>query len=317
MNRGIAVGPQNPNRQQTGENALTGPVVVWHAQEDGRGHYNCTQFINDIMDANDCGPHLPGWHRMPDVPGAIVIVHGGKEEGRFQTLQNDIAKLDWVLLIFLGDEDGSFPAEMIQHPNMKWWVQEPIPGRHDEADRFLLDGYTPRTLDLCWAFRNGPDIQRDLDWVFAGQVTHERRRACVDALRTIDWGGMVVETKGYCQGVSIEEYHRLLWRAQIVPCPSGPCAPDAARAWEALECGAIPILDEFSPRFQRPGFWTWVLGDHPLPVINDWSTLPNRIKEILEKGPGYRLHCQDWWMWYKEKMKKGLAEDLSALRSKA
>jgi hypothetical protein len=287
--------------------------VIWHAQEEGRGHYNCTTFINDIMDANECGPHLPGWNHMPPADGAIVIVHGGREEGRFQKLQNDIASLDWVLLIFLGDEDGSFPAEMIEHPNKIWWVQEPIPSRHGLADRFLIDGYTPQTRQLRETLSA---TQRDLDWVFAGQVTHERRRACVDALRTIPWGGVIVESKGYCQGVSIVEYHSLLSRAKIVPCPSGPCAPDAARAWEALECGAVPILDEYSPLIQCNGYWTKLLGPHQLPVINDWSTLPKRIAELLEDWPMQSMLCHFWWREYKQRMQAALAADIATLKAR-
>jgi len=292
--------------------------VIWHSQQDARGHYNCTTFINDIMDSNHCGPHIAGWDGIPKgTEGAIVIVHGGREEGRFQKLQNDILPLEWVLLIFLGDEEGSFPAEMIEHPNKVWWVQEPIPGRHDHANRFLIDGYTPKTRKFVTFHKAlvsmGKSKKKDLDWVFAGQVTHVRRRDCVDALRTIDWGGVIVETKGYCQGVSIEEYHDLLLRAKIVPCPSGPCAPDAARAWEALECGAIPILDEYSPRFQCDGYWTKVLGPHPLPVIRDWAALPFRIKELLEDWPAKASECQRWWESYKAWMKAALALDLYEL----
>lgn len=245
---------------------------------------------------------------MPKVEGAIVIVHGGREVGRFEKLQADINKLEWVLLIYLGDEEGSFPSEFIQHPNKISWVQEPIPGRHDFADRYLIDGYTPQTHKLRYE-----TLPRELDWVFAGQVTHERRRNCVDALRTIDWGGVIVETKGYCQGVSLEEYHRLLGRAKIVPCPSGPCAPDAARAWEALECGAVPILDEYSPKFQCDGYWDTVLGPHPLPVIRDWAALPFRIKELLPIWPEKTRECQLWWRSYKDRMHEGLIADLIKL----
>jgi len=189
------------------------------------------------------------------------------------------------------------------------------------ADRYLIDGYTPETgmfrkARVSYIAEDKKRAERDLDWVFAGQVTHERRRACVDALRAIDWGGVIVETKGYCQGVSIVEYHDLLFRAKIVPCPSGPCSPDAARAWEALECGAIPILDEYSPKFQCDGYWTHVLGDHPLPVIRDWAALPFRIKELLEIWPEKSRECQLWWQNYKERMHAALGIDIVKLKQR-
>lgn len=286
--------------------------VIWHSQEDSRGHYNCTTFINDIMDANKCGPHLPGWDGIPDgIDGAVIIVHGGREVGRFQKLQDDIKNLNWVFLIFLGDEEASFPAECIQHPNMIAWVQEPIPGRHDFAERYLIDGYTPKTKHLRKLFAFNP---RDLEWVFAGQVTHERRRACVDSLRLMNWGGVIVESKGYCQGVSVEEYHSLLSRAMIVPCPSGPHSPDAARPWEALECGAIPILDAFSSKIQTDDYWTYVLGQHPLPVVEDWRELPGLIIDLKEDWSTKSTIIQSWWHDYKMKMVDGFALDLKELR---
>lgn len=288
--------------------------VIWHGQEDGRGYYNCTAFLNDILDFHKCGPHIPGWCGIPkDIKGGIVIVHGGREPGRFEQLQNDILPMDWVLLIFLGDEEGSFPAEHIQHHNMLRWIQEPIPGRHDDFTRYLIDGYTPRTQSMHELI--GP-MNKDLDWVFAGQVTHERRRECVDALRTIDWGGVVVETKGYCQGVSLEEYFRLLKRAKIVPCPSGPCSPDAARPWEALECGAIPILDAYSPRIRPDNYWDTVLGPHPLPVIRDWQALPARIMELKENWETKSRECQQWWRSYKEQMLLAMTFDLYKLHGR-
>lgn len=288
--------------------------VIWHSQTNGRGHYNCTTFLNDILDFNQCGPHIAGANGIPKgLDGAIVVVHGGREVGRFAQLQEDLLDLpEWVLLIFLGDEEGSFPAEFIEHNNKIVWVQEPIPGRHDRADRYLIDGYTPGTKSFLAGgipFSNG----RDLDWVFAGQVTHERRRACVDALRTINWGGVIVESKGYCQGVSIEEYHRLLTRAKIVPCPSGPHAPDAARPWEALECGAIPILDAYSPTMQPDDYWTYVLGPHPLPVIKDWENLPQMIEELKQNWETKSAVIQQWWASYKMKMFNAMALDLGKL----
>lgn len=286
--------------------------VFWHGQQDGRGYYNCTTFLNDIFDYYGCIHHA-GWDGIPkQIEHAIVVVHGGRELGRLDTLNEHIEHLESVFLIFLGDEEGSFPVEFVQHPNKVVWVQEPIPGRHDSADRYLIDGYTPGTKSFLaedGPFSNG----RDLDWVFAGQVTHERRRACVDALRTINWGGVIVESKGYCQGVSIEEYHRLLTRAKIVPCPSGPHAPDAARPWEALECGAIPILDAYSPTMQPDDYWTYVLGPHPLPVIKDWENLPQMIEELKQDWETKSAVIQQWWASYKMKMFNAMALDLGKL----
>jgi hypothetical protein len=284
--------------------------VVWHSQEDGRGHYNCTAMLNEAFDVQQC-VHYPGWKRFPHVDGAVVVVHGGREHGRLDRLNEDISELLWVLLIFLGDEEASFPAERVHHPNKLCWVQEPLPGKHDFADRFMLDGYTPLTHLLVKTA-----LSREYDWFFAGQVTHERRRACVDALRTLDWGGVIIETKGYCQGVSPSEYYSLMARSKIVPCPSGPHSPDSARVCEALECGCIPILDDLSPTRPLTGFWNYVLGyNHPLPVITEWDDLPDMINDLRRDYTRRSIEIQNWWINYRYQfINNWLVNDLKVLR---
>lgn len=285
--------------------------VIWHAMERGRGIFDSTAMLNDMFDHCQCNHY--GFHEpTPPFDGAVVVVHGGREIGEVGRLNADIQRLRWVILVFLGDEESTFPVEKVQHANKKIWIQEPIPGQHDFADRFMVNGYghdRMRYISKC---------DKDLDWFFGGQVTHGRRRACVDALRKLDWGGVVIETKGYYQGISMAEYLRTMCRAKIVPCPSGPFSPDAARPWDALECGAIPILDDLSPTRTDPGFWKYVLGDHhPLPVITDWDALPDMIAK-LKLGNIERLtaECVSWWFDYKTRFNKWLVEDLSALGAK-
>jgi hypothetical protein len=283
--------------------------VVWHAQQEGRGRYNSTAMLNDMLDLHRyrC-EHFPGNPYMGHFEGAVVVVHGGREIGELDRLNKDIEKMKWVLLIFLGDEESSFPAEQVVHPRKKVWVQEPIPGRHDFANRYMINGYghdRGKYLVQC---------EKDLDWFFGGQVTHWRRQACVDALQKIDHGGFLIETRGYHQGISLDEYYRTLCRAKIVACPSGPFSPDAARVWDALEAGAVPILDDLSPSRSQPGFWRHVLGKHPFPVVTQWSTLPELIPAVLQDWEMLATAAQHWWREYQYKFFQWLGEDLNELR---
>jgi hypothetical protein len=288
--------------------------VVWHAQADGRGRFNCTTMLNDMFDHYEGVQHFGGAKAWPEevIDGAVVVVHGGREVGHLDRLNIDLDNLEWALVIFLGDEEASFPVLDVHFPKRsKIWIQEPlVPGPHSLAHRFILDGYSHDFRR--WVVKNSP---KDLDWIFAGQVTHQRRRECVTALQSIDWGGMIIETKGYCQGVSKREYTELLSRSWIVACPSGPHAQDAARPWEALDCGAIPILDDLSPRRRVPGFWNYVLGPgHPLPVITDWTTLPSVIDDL--KHHNLKLLAEDcaaWWVNYQCGWLQWLKKDLEEL----
>jgi hypothetical protein len=280
--------------------------VCWHAmkEEEGRGRFDCCAQLNDMLDLYPC-EHFGAREKMPAVRGAVVVVHGGREIGRIDKLNEDIKKLEWCLLIGLGDEESTWPWEQVEHPNKRIWIQEPQPWRHGFANRFMINGYGHDRQ------RHIVKVEKDLDWFLGAQITHERRVACVDALRKIPWGGVVIETKGYYQGVSMAEYVRMLCRAKIVPCPSGPFSPDAARPWDCLQAGGIPILDDLSPIRKEPGFWKMVLGEHPLPVIEDWSTLQARLHEIISNGwEEKRFECQVWWTAFKFHFTSWLEVDL-------
>ena len=115
--------------------------VCWHASKEGRGRFDSTAILNDMFDTYPNLEHYACWDKMPDVEGAVVVVHGGRELGREDKLQMDIMDLKWVLLILLGDEESSLDTTRISHPNAIYWVQEPLMGKHDFADRYILDGY--------------------------------------------------------------------------------------------------------------------------------------------------------------------------------
>ena len=98
--------------------------ICWHAMRDGRGRFDSTAMVNDMFDLYDV-EHFPAWNRMPDVEGAVIVVHGGREITREDKLAMDIENLKGGLMIYLGDEEASFQTEKISHPNAIYWVQEP------------------------------------------------------------------------------------------------------------------------------------------------------------------------------------------------
>lgn len=277
--------------------------VVWYGV-DSRLYKNCTVMLNEMLDSYDCVHHTGGI--PPGVRGAVVVVHGESCMDKVTRLSIEIKQLDWVVLVYLGDECQSFPIERIRHANMSLWVQDADPARAPLINRYLPGGYSPGTAHV--------DVPRDLDWFFAGQITHPHRQACVDAIATIPGGGFSVQTKGYTQGISSAEYFRCLSRAKFVPCPSGPVSPDSTRVWESLECGAVPILDASSPA-GRFGLWNLMIPGHPFPVVNDWSALPGLLLELLQNGEFDSLAATSaaFWADYKAKFLLWLKEDIDEL----
>jgi hypothetical protein len=280
------------------------PVVWWTPPV--RGCWNCVHMLNEMFDLYECR-HLG---RTNEGHGEIIVVHGGNEQlhGQGPAVAeeiNEFAKpLEWCIFVNIGDEQSEFCVEQLSHPNSRLWLQTPLPSQ--KADRYLIEGYPARTQNL--------QLTRDLDWFFAGQVNHVRRQQCIDALARTRFGHFCLfPTDGFGKGLPHDDYICYMNRAKIVPCPSGPATPDSFRMAEALECGAIPILDARSLNNATAGFWDVVLPNHPLPVIDDWSTLPGVMEGILGDYERISRLVAHWWKGYKLEFRTWLAKDLVKL----
>jgi hypothetical protein len=220
----------------------------------------------------------------------------------------DIASYKWVVVIGIADEESLFPYDKIQHPNMKLWIQSPIPSIH-KADRFHLFGY-------MWDCKKyAAIVPKTLDWFFAGQVTHARRHDLAIELRGMS-NGRLIETYGFAQGLSPKEYFDLMNCAKVIPCPTGPCCPDSFRFSETLESGGIPIVDE-KPSWNKSypaGFWNIMFPQgQPFPVIDNWERLPGIMQEILANYSTIQPGVAQWWKEYKNSYFSWLGKDLKAL----
>lgn len=267
--------------------------------------------------------HHDGFEELPaDAAGAVVVVpaqhHHMADE--VERLNRDLARLSWVVLILTGDECSLFPWTAVDHPRMRMWVMTPRPHLHREMiDRtalqptFFGEGYHAEIPDLLAGLVKEAD-QRPLDWFFAGQVTHERRQALAAALRRLGdrWSGDLVETPGFTKGLPREEYLRRMASAKVVPCPSGPGTPDSFRLYEALEAGALPLADATTPEGWG-GFWSFVYGDVPFPVVEDWRQVGGVIDEALAGWPANANRAAAWWQAEKRRLAYRLDDDVRAL----
>lgn len=198
------------------------------------------------------------------------------------------------------DEEGDCPFWQVDAPV---WKQMPNPHRPYWPDRVLPLGYTPHT-QLVRAF-GFPEVKEG--WVFVGQNTNSRRKACITALSRIDFD-RVTATPTFAahltdQGVPEEGYMRGLWSAGWAPAPSGNVSADSFRMWEALEAQAVPILDATTPRGDR-NTWPDLLGDHPFPMVYDWEI----VGRILEQPPPL-VESAVWYSNYKQELVNRLVDD--------
>lgn len=237
---------------------------------------------------------------------SIVVLPARHHADMVKQVNKELAKLDSVLLFLMGDEENDFPIEKIKHERILIWVQNPPKDMNDKY-RKLGCGYPP-LIHKCEKL-----VEKDIDWSFAGQITHERRELCVSKLKEIG-GGALIETEGFTQGIPQDEYYELMSKSKVVVCPSGPVTVDTFRAFEALELGCVPIVDTETPRAAWHGFWEWLFdGPVPFPTINDYDNLPGYIKDAVDKYPVINNRCQSWWMQYKSSLKKQIYADIKHL----
>ena len=237
--------------------------------------------------------HCTSFQDIPEGEGAVIVLPARHHADYAERLNADIARLPWVVLYLIGDEENVFPVFKLSHPNLTVFQQMKEPSKLGHG---FPNGYTPDTKML-----DGMSHEKNLDWFFSGQITHIRREQCASQLRQMP-GGYLYESKGFTQGLQHEDYFRQMAAAKIVPCPSGPVAPDTFRVYEALEAGCIPILDSKCPIAYLDDYWRDIFGKHPLPVCNDWNDLPFIMDVELSEWPANVNRVAAWWMWYKRKL---------------
>ena len=196
-----------------------------------------------------------------------------------------------ALVLISSDEEGHCPFWRVNAPV---WKMTPDLSLAHRPDRAIPLGYTPHTRPTLKSL--GIPLEKK-GWTFSGQVTNSRRHSAMEALRKL---GDPLETDTFAAGLGPEEYIKTLWDAEWVPCPAGNVRPETFRMWEALEAGAVPILDATSPHGDQD-YWPFILGDHPLPVVADWS----RVGELLS-APAPLTGAAVWYSGFKRKWKRDL-----------
>lgn len=103
------------------------------------------------------------------------------------------------------------------------------------------------------------------------------------------------------------DYLQVLSDSMFVPCPMGNVNLESFRLYEALDCGAIPIVE------RRPwlDYFTQLFGPHPLPSVNYWKeahpimiSLLSDPKRLYDK----QIEIQHWW----RQMEAQVADHLSS-----
>ena len=265
----------------------------------------------------------PGYNLPEDVKGGILVVQARCHVGEADYIKSQLDRWNWSILICAGDEEASFPWRKLEAGNRLIWAQCPMPPTHDDADYYIPTGARPTTREVIrqlWTEDEPWPDERGTMFMFAGQNMNEERNRCMNVLSTIP-GGNIKISNGFGQGIPYIEYLTQMLDAKIVVSPSGNYTPDCFRAFEAMECGALPINSRHSA-FQPDFFNYW-------DYIDRFSPLPTRLKSVVawsefremllayQQDPVSLQHDTNsagaWWLAKKREMAARLQDDVMRL----
>jgi hypothetical protein len=260
-------------------------------------------------------------NEYPNADGIVLVIPGrfwsGRDPERFapETITREIARYRWVLAIRTGDEEDWFHPGMIQHPNIRWWIQTPRMNVDYGYVRRFGVGFTPHLASLSLGT---PD--KDIDLYLSAQNTHPRRFDAFRELHHLQWStaaGLLIisnESPGFTQGVPPEMYAFDMVHTKIALCPAGPDTPDTFRLYEALEAHCIPIADDVcANRPEETGYWRSLFPDAPFPILADWEDLPLLVGENLPDWVAKSNRITAWWILQKREYVRWLHDDLHVL----
>lgn len=257
---------------------------------------------------------------IPDSNGAVIVFPARAQTDMVDRLNADMARFKWVVLMLTGDEESQFPVEQIKHPNIYIYVMSPREGRHDKY-RKLGTGYPPQAREWLPQWRDEAH-RRKIDYFFAGQITHERRRDMQQAIETIEefqhvnnLMGVFLPTKGFTQGDPPDLYYQQMADAKVAFAPSGPETPDSFRLFEALEAGCIPIADTRSPKGGfSDNYWRWFFGgDVPFPILTSYDQLQGFTIDAVSNWKQKSNRIFSWWQQKKRQFAHQVHMDIAML----
>lgn len=146
-------------------------------------------------------------------------------------------------------------------------------------------------------------VERLYTWSFAGQLG-DTGPEMLAAFRQIDGGQEQVGAE-LDQAITVD----VLGDSVFVPCAAEEGHLETHRIYEALELGAIPVLE----RRRWLDYFHGLFGSHPLPTVQSWTDAPALVAGLL-KDQARLAALQDqvltWWTGTKQSLRSGLHDDV-------
>lgn len=276
-------------------------------------------------------------------PRSLVVTSGADLEGLSMSayLSRYVDRGLSVGVLHLSDEAAGSTIDFYQHAAFVFrnYVRHDL-GDHAAREVFPL-GYKRGFTDDLEPKRPG---ERQYLWSFAGDPNKASRRTMLDAAGSVPRGFVhLINHFGDPAGLDTGAYADLLADSVFVLAPRGNCSVDSFRVYEALEAGAIPIVEDddnfgfwlnlmnpravINSRPWRRAHWNahrgWALrrsywqtaygGDFPLPIVRRWSDLPLMLNAIdIDETARAVGH---WWSDLKRRTAEALAYRIDTMLS--
>jgi hypothetical protein len=134
--------------------------------------------------------------------------------------------------------------------------------------------------------------ERNFSWAFLGEVKNESRQKMVSSLEAVRGEGFLHTTSAWESDDALRGsgYSDVLADTVFAPSPPANVHLECYRTYEALDCGAIPVVDT---DYYKAQFGA------PFPVVRpDWADAPGILTRYLDDpGALARLdsECRAWW----------------------
>jgi hypothetical protein len=155
--------------------------------------------------------------------------------------------------------------------------------------------------------RQKPAAERQYLWSFAGEAARASRPEMVAALDSISPHLCYATDKTGTAALTSDEYRSLLENTVFAPCPMGRLNLECFRLYEALECGAIPIVE----RRATLDYFTRLLGPNPIIQIRSWEDAREKVGSLAADPTRMNQLQQlisDWWNLHKQTVKNNISQ---------
>jgi hypothetical protein len=155
--------------------------------------------------------------------------------------------------------------------------------------------------------------ERSYIWSFAGNLA-STRRSLVNHLSSLKPNFIHISGAGTRKQklLNPEQYLGILGDSVFVPCPMGNVNLETFRLYEALDSGAIPIVE----RRHWLDYFTELFGPHPLPSVRNWMEAPaliNSLRSDRVRLCDKQIEIREWW----QRLEKRISTEVTSIISRA